>query len=176
MIRALWVILALFVIGNALFVLPVHFSNDKVITNYYATYKKDSALIRTVFPDSPLCLELSLPTGYNTMYKSLETKKAAGKNCMHVNVTLTHNVGFMSLLFPFYKSTQFDSDMSFYSIVSIGDAPGSDSVALVGNIHVNGRMSIGGVASPLYARNIVEQKLMEILKKEMDSVQARINQ
>jgi hypothetical protein len=176
MIKALWIVLALFVIGNALFVLPVHFSNDKVVTSYRTTYKKDSALIRTIFPDSPLCLELSLPTGYDGLYKSLDKKTSpAGKPCMHVNATLTHNVGFMSLLFPFYKSTQFNSDISFYSIITIGDLPGRDSVALIGNIHVNGRLSVGGICSPLYVRTLVEKSLVDILKKEIDGVEVKIN-
>jgi hypothetical protein len=177
MTKALWIALALFVIGNALFVLPFHFSDDKVVTSYQTTYKKDSALIHAVFPDSPLCLELSLPTGYDGIYKSIDKKiSPTGKQCMHVNATLTHNVGFMSLLFPFYKSTQFNSDISFYSIITIGDKPGSDSVALIGNIHVNGRLAVGGICSPLYARNLVEKSLMDILKKEMDGVQKKINE
>jgi len=176
MIKALWIVLALFVIGNALFVLPFHFSSDKVVTTYTINYKKDSFLIHSVFPDSPHCLEITLPSGYNALYNTNAKKKSpTGKPCMHVNVTMTHNVGFMSLLFPFYKSTRFDSDISFYSIVTVGDLPGSDSVALIGNIHVNGLLSTGGICSPLYARTLVEKSLLDILKKEMDKVEVGID-
>ncbi len=175
MTKALWIVLILFVVGNALFVLPVHLSSDKVTTSYSINYKKDSGLIRAVFPDSPLCTQLTLPSGYDVLYNSLAPHNAAAKkSCMHINVTLTHNIGFMSLLFPFYKSTQFSSDIAFYSIITRGDTPGADSVALIGNMRVNGRLSVAGICSPLYVRTLAEKSLMELLKKEMAKVEADV--
>jgi hypothetical protein len=177
MTKIAWIVLALFLAGNALFVLPVHLSKDTLTTSYTINYKKDSALIHTVFPDSIVCTEVILPNGYDALYKQLQPIAPAGKKpCMHVNVTLTHNVGFMSLLFPFYKTTHFTSDISFYSIITIGDTPGRDSVALIGNIRVNGNLSVAGICSPLYVRTLVEKSLMEVLKKEMIKVESGINQ
>ena len=176
MTKIAWTVLALFLVGNALFVLPVHLSKDTLTTSYIINYKKDSALIHAVFPDSLVCTEVTLPNSYETLYQQLPPTAAAGKKpCMHINVTLTHNVGFMSLLFPFYKTVRFNSDISFHSIITIGDMPGRDSVALIGNIRVNGNLSVAGICSPLYVRTLVEKSLMEVLKKEIINVEKDIN-
>ena len=84
----LWVLLALFLIGNAFFILPYHYSEDKVTSSYYINYKKDSALLRNVFPDTAIQLKLNMPPGYEILYRkdSNAVKKKYNPFHLFVNV------------------------------------------------------------------------------------------
>ena len=64
----LWTLLALFLIGDAFFVLPVHLSGDTVTSNYYINYKKDSLLLRNVFTDQQIRLQLNMPPAYQKLF------------------------------------------------------------------------------------------------------------
>jgi hypothetical protein len=171
----LWILLALFIIGDALFVLPYHFSTDSITTNYSINYKKDSSLIRNVFPDSGIQLKINLPHGYDTMYT--DSRKPARDSPYHlfVNVSVFHNLDFTALIFPFYKVTTFNSVIPFYSIIKASNAPDMDSTVLIGNIVINGKVNVLGICTPLYARTLVEKNLMSVLKKEMIRIEADIN-
>ncbi|MEP6747640.1 MAG: hypothetical protein ABJB86_07935 [Bacteroidota bacterium] len=173
----LWSLLGLFLIGDALFVLPYHLSSDSVTTNYYINYKKDSLLLRNVFPDSGVQLKLNMPPGYEALYNSIDggAGKRDSPNHLFVNISVFHNLDFMALSFPFFKVTSFNGVIPFYSIIKASNAPDMDSTVLVGNIVVNGKLSITGICSPVYARALVEKDLASILKKEMDKIQIDIN-
>jgi hypothetical protein len=173
----LWSLLALFLIGDAFFVLPYHFSNDAVTTNYYINYKKDSALLRNVFPDSGIQLKLNMPPGYETLYNGNDavTKKRDSPYHLFVNVSVFHNLDFMALSFPFYKITTFNGVIPFYSIIKASNAPDMDSTALIGNIVINGKIAVKGICTPLYARTLVEKNLASILKNEVSKIEADIN-
>jgi hypothetical protein len=171
----LWSLLALFLIGDAFFVLPYHFSDDALTTTYYINYKKDSLLLHNVFPDSGnIQLRLNMPPGYEAMYDS-GMKKRDSPNHLFVNVSVFHNLDFTALAFPFYKITTFNGVIPFYSIIKASNAPDMDSTALIGNIVVNGKIIVKGICTPLYARTLVEKNLASILKKEMGKIEAEIN-
>jgi len=173
----LWSLLALFLIGDALFVLPYHLSSDTLTSSYDINYKKDSLLLKSVFPDSAIQLRLNLPPLYQILYKSSDSiaKKPARSSYILVNVSVLHNLDFTALSFPFYKVTSFKGVILFYSIIKASNAPDMDSTALVGNIAVNGKLSIKGICSPVYARTLVEKELVRILQKEMNKVELNIN-
>lgn len=172
----LWSLLALFLIGNAVFVLPLHVTSDSVTTHYDINYRKDSSVLKRVFADKRIRLSLNLPTGYQAMYEAAQKKTANDSAALLlVNVSVFHNLDFTALSFPFFKLTSFNGVIPFYSIIKADNAPDMDSTVLVGNIVVNGKISIKGIASPTYARAVVEKELVAILKKEMDRIAADIN-
>jgi hypothetical protein len=173
----LWSLLALFLIGDALFVLPYHLSSDKITSTYDVNYKKDSLLLKNVFQDSSIQVRLNLPPLYEAIYKSPDSvaKKPEKPFFILVNVSVLHNLDFTAVSFPFYKVTSFKGIIPFYSIIKASNAPGMDSTALVGNITINGKLSIKGICSPVYAKTMVEKELVGILQKEMNKVELDIN-
>ena len=173
----LWSLLALFLIGDALFVLPFHISSDKITSTYDVNYKKDSLLLRDIFRDSIIQLRLNMPPLYDAIYKSSDSiaKRPDRQYFIMVNVAVFHNLDFTALAFPFYKVTSFKGVIPFYSIIKASNMPGLDSTALVGNITINGKLTIAGISSPVYARSLVEKELVRILQKEMSKVEMNIN-
>jgi hypothetical protein len=173
----LWSLLALFLIGDAFFILPYHFSSDTLTTSYYINYKKDSLLIRNVFPDSGIQLKLNMPPGYEILYKTNDSaiRKRDSPYHLFVNVSVFHNLDYIALSFPFYKITSFNGVIPFYSIIRASNAPDMDSTALIGNIVINGKIIVKGICTPIYARTLVESKLTAILKKEVSKIEADIN-
>ncbi|HTE11864.1 MAG TPA: hypothetical protein VK645_12850 [Chitinophagaceae bacterium] len=173
----LWSLLALFLIGDALFVLPYHLSSDKITSTYDVNYKKDSLLLKNVFQDSSIQVRLNLPPLYEAIYKSPDSiaKKPENPFFILVNVSVLHNLDFTAVSFPFYKVTSFKGIIPFYSIIKASNAPGMDSTALVGNITINGKLSIKGICSPVYAKTMVEKELVRIFQKEMNKVELDIN-
>lgn len=173
----LWSLLALFLIGDALFVLPYHLSSDKITSTYDVNYKKDSLLLKNVFQDSSIQVRLNLPPLYEAIYKSPDSiaKKPEKPFFILVNVSVLHNLDFTAVSFPFYKVTSFKGIIPFYSIIKASNAPGMDSTALVGNITINGKLSIKGICSPVYAKTMVEKELVRILQKELNKVELDIN-
>ena len=172
-----WIFLALFLVGNAFFVFPWHFSEDTITTSYFINYKKDSLLLRNVFPDSAIQLRLTMPPLYENIYRSMDSGITTGSNRpkLFVNVAVSHNLDFTALSFPFYKVTSFNSMIPFYSIIKASNAPDMDSTALIGNITINGKLTIKGICTPVYARKLIEKELMSILKKELNKVTLDIN-
>jgi hypothetical protein len=178
MTKLIWIVLALFVIGNALFVLPYHFSDDSVKTSYFINYKKDTDLLRAVFPDSgTIHLRLNMPERFNAIYKQTDSakKQPEKQSYLLVNISISDNLDFTALAFPFYKRTNFNGIISFSNIIRISNISGKDSTALIGNITINGRLTIKGICTPVYARTLIEKELVSILKKEMDKVEKDIN-
>ncbi|MEP7280069.1 MAG: hypothetical protein ABI813_15585 [Bacteroidota bacterium] len=172
----LWSLLGLFLIGDAFFILPYHLTGDSVTSNYYINYKKDSLLLFNVFPDSGIQLKLNMPPGYEAIYRQGETKKKDSlQHILFVNVSVFHNLDFTALSFPFYKVTTFNGVIPFYSIIKASNAPDMDSTALIGNIVVNGKLAVKGICTPLYARTLVENSLVDIIKKEMGKITFDIN-
>ena len=173
----LWSLLALFLVGDALFVLPFHISSDSITSTYDVNYKKDSLLLKNVFSDSAVQVRLNLPPLYETIYKNADSnaKKPQSDSYILVNVAVLHNLDFTAVSFPFYKVTTFNSVIPFFSIIKASNAPDRDSTALVGNIIVSGKLSIAGICSPVYAKSLVEKELVRILKKELDKVETVIN-
>ncbi len=173
----LWSLLALFLIGDALFVLPFHLSSDKITSTYDVNYKRDSLLLKNIFSDSTIQLRLNLPPLYENIYKSSDSfaKKPVSSSYILVNVSVLHNLDFTAVSFPFYKVTSFNSIIPFYSIIKASNAPDMDSTALVGNITINGKLSIKGICSPVYAKGLVEKELVRILQKELNKIETDIN-
>ena len=170
--------MALFLIGDALFVLPYHISSDTITSTYDVNYKRDSVLLKNVFPDSSnIELRLNLPPLYEAIYKDSgnTAKKQAQPAYILVNVAVFHNLDFTAVAFPFYKVTTFNSVIPFASIIKASNAPDMDSTALVGNITINGKLSIKGICSPVYAKGLVEKELVRILKKEFSKIETVIN-
>jgi len=157
--------------------LPYHYSEDSVTTSYYINYKKDSALLRNVFPDSGIQLKLNMPPGYETLYRNNDSgmRKRDSPYHLFVNVSVFHNLDYMALSFPFYKITTFNGFIPFYSIIKASNAPDMDSTALIGNIVINGKIVVKGICTPIYARTLVEKNLASILKKEVSKIEADIN-
>lgn len=176
MTKIIWIIFALFVIGNSFFVLPLHLSSDSIVNSHVTNYKTDSFLLHTVFPDSVIPIKLNMPTLYDALYyKNNSPVVSKAHPPLIVNVSFLDDLGFFSLMFPFYKSINCIGDISFYSIVKIGDQPARDSTALIGNIKINLRLSVKGICTPLYVRTLVEKEFIDILRKEMDKVEKDIN-
>lgn len=174
----LWSILALFLIGDALFVLPYHISSDSITSTYDVNYKRDSLLLKNVFPDSNnIQLKLNLPPLYANIYKSPDSiaKRPESPSYILVNVAVLHNLDFTAVSFPFYKVTTFNSVVPFFSIIKASNAPDMDSTALVGNITINGKLSIKGICSPVYAKGLVEKELVRIIQKELTKIETDIN-
>lgn len=170
--------MALFLIGDALFVLPYHISSDTITSTYDVNYKRDSLLLQNVFPDSSkIELRLNMPPLYDAIYKNSGSavKKPEQSSYILVNVTVFHNLDFTAVAFPFYKVTTFNSVIPFVSIIKASNAPDMDSTALVGNITINGKLSIKGICSPVYAKSLVEKELVRIIKKEFSKIETVIN-
>ena len=150
---------------------------DKITSTYDVNYKKDSLLLKNVFQDSSIQVRLNLPPLYEAIYKSPDSiaKKPEKPFFIIVNVSVLHNLDFTAVSFPFYKVTSFKGIIPFYSIIKASNAPGMDSTALVGNITINGKLSIKGICSPVYAKTMVEKELVRILQKEMNKVELDIN-
>ena len=167
----------MFLIGDALFVLPFHLSSDKITSTYDVNYKRDSLLLKKVFSDSTIQLRLNLPPLYENIYKGSDSfaKKPVSPSYILVNVSVLHNLDFTAVSFPFYKVTSFNSIIPFYSIIKASNAPDMDSTALVGNITINGKLTIKGICSPVYAKGLVEKELVRILEKELNKVEMDIN-
>jgi hypothetical protein len=171
----LWSLLALFLIGDAFFVLPMHLSGDRVTSHYYINYKKDSLLLKNVFPDRAIRLQLNMPAGYGNLYAADNKKVNDSAAHLLVNVSVFHNLDFTALSFPFYKLTAFNGVIPFYSIIKASNEPDRDSTALIGNIVINGKVAVKGICTPLYARTLVEKELVTILKGEIDKIETDIN-
>jgi len=173
----LWILLALFLVGDALFVLPFHLSSDKITSTYDVNFKRDSLLLNNIFLDSNIQLRLNMPPLYDAIYKSADSiaKKPAQPYFILVNVEVFHNLDFTAVSFPFYKVTNFKGVIPFYSIIKASNAPEMDSTALVGNIIINGKLSVAGISSPVYARSLVENELVRIISKEMNRIEKDIN-
>ena len=177
MTKTVWIIFILFALGNAFFVPPLHLGNQKITTSNTIDYKKDSVLIRTVFPDSPICLKLNLESKYLASRQKKDSMICASPNPIPllVNINVKHDVGFLSVLMPFYKSDNFNADITYRSILRIVDQPERDSLALNTHVAVKGNITLLGIYSPMYARSLVENELAMIVKKEMDKVKWDVN-
>ncbi len=171
----LWSLLALFLIGNAFFVLPIHLSGNNVTSKYYINYKNDALLLKDVFANQRIRLELNMPPAYQNLYNVSGKKIPDSASPLLVNVSVFHNLNFTAVSFPFYKLTSFQGVIPFYSIIKASNQPDRDSTALVGNIVINGKLVVKGICSPLYARTVVEKELMAILKKEVLKIETDIN-
>lgn len=171
----LWTLLALFLIGDAFFILPVHLSGDTVKRNYYINYKKDSLLLKNVFADQHIRLQLNMPEGYQKLFAAENKKKPDSGAALLVNVSVFHNLDFTAVSFPFYKQTSFNGVIPFYSIIKASNEPDRDSTALIGNLVINGKLTVTGICTPLYARTLVEKELVAILKKEIGNIETDIN-
>jgi len=171
----LWSLLALFLVGDAFFVLPVHLSGDTVTSRYDINYKKDSLLLRNVFANQPVRLQLNMPPAYQKLFGAESKRMPDSAAPMLVNVSVFHNLDFTAVSFPFYKLTSFNGVIPFYSIIKASNEPDRDSTALVGNLVINGKLTVKGICSPLYARTLVEKELVAILKKEISKIEVDIN-
>jgi hypothetical protein len=178
MTKVTWTILGLFLLGNALFVLPVNISSKKITTEYIVNYKKDSFLLQAAFPDTVIKLELNMPGKYHVWEAELNKSKAKADSypVLHVNTFLLNDVGFTPLAFPFYKSVNFNAQIVFQSNIINADDLEADSVALIGNIVVQGKLRVIGICNPLKAKELVEKELVAILNKEIRKIEADINQ
>lgn len=165
----------MFLIGDAFFVFPFHLSGDTVTSHYYINYKKDSLLLKNVFPDRNIRLKLNMPAGYESLYGTNNRKENDSSGLLLVNVSVFHNLDFTALSFPFYKLTTFNGVIPFYSIIKASNEPDRDSTALAGNIIINGKISVKGICTPMYARMLVEKDLVRILKTEISKIEADIN-
>jgi len=116
-----------------------------------------------------------MPAGYESLYSTNSKKQNDSSGMLLVNVSVFHNLDFTALSFPFYKLTTFNGVIPFYSIIKASNEPDRDSTALVGNIVINGKVSVSGICTPLYARTLVEKDLVNILKNEMNKIEADIN-
>lgn len=176
MTKIIWIIFALFVIGNSFFVLPFHLTEDSVISNHATKYKKDSVFLREVFHDSIITLKLKLPPLYESLYYNATSTSISGKkSSLLVNVSFLDNLDFFSLIFPFYKTTNLKGEISFYSAIKAEGQPGRDSIALIGNITMQVRISVMGICTPQYARTLMEKEFVHILRKEMSNIEIDIN-
>ena len=113
MTKAVWIIFILFALGNAFFVLPYHVGSQKITTSNTDNYKKDSVLIKTVFPDSPICLKLNLESKYLAILQKTDSMSCASSNPIPllVNINVKHDVDFLSVILPFYKSDNFNAEI-----------------------------------------------------------------
>jgi hypothetical protein len=174
MTKIIWIFFSLFIVGNALFVLPFHFSDDNIVTSYFTNYKKDSDLIHAVFPDTSVFrLELNMPERFKAIYKAKDS--ATNRSPLLVNVSISHNLDFTAVSFPFYKRTNFNAIVSFSNIIKLSNKPERDSTALIGNIVVNGRLNLKGICTPVYARTLVERELVNIIASEMNKIEQDVN-
>ncbi len=173
----LWIIVILFLAGNAFFILPVHLTSGGVTSSYYINYKKDTALLHEVFQDNKVTLRLNMPPGYAKMTPAASGVKgdSTGQS-VFVNMPIYHNLDFTTLLFPFLKVTSFDGVIPFYSIIRTSADNSADSTALVGNIVVNGKVKLAGFCTPMYVRSLVEKELVSIVTAEMARIEKGINQ
>jgi hypothetical protein len=177
MTRMTWIVLGLFLLGNSFFIIPVNISSNGVTTTYSVNYKKDTLLLQTAFPDTTIRLELNMPGNYQRWYQQHNKATAAAIQHPHINVNVfvSHNLGFTPLAFPFYKSANFKAQLAYQSTIINTEQQGVDSVALIGNIIVLGKLRIAGICTPLHAKEIVEKELAAILQKEMDKIERDIN-
>jgi hypothetical protein len=177
MTRMTWTVLGLFLLGNAFFVLPVHITSNNTTTSYTVNYKKDTPLFQTAFPDTTIRLELNMPGNYYAVYQELNKKKTGHDQHPHlnVNVYISHDLGFTPLAFPFYKSANFNAQVAYQGTIINSEQQGIDSVALIGNMIVLGKLRITGICTPLYAKKVVEKELARILQKEMTKLEQDIN-
>ena len=174
MAKIIWILVGLFVIGDALFVLPLHLSNDKITSSYFINYKKDSDLLRNVFPDTAIFhLQLNMPERLKAVY--VHTDSTGKRTPLLVNVSMVNDLDFTAVSFPFYKTTNFNAIISFANIIKLSNMVERDSTALIGNIEIRGRLTITGICSPLYVRTLVEKELAKILNSEMDKIERDIN-
>ncbi|MEP6700228.1 MAG: hypothetical protein ABJA85_02895 [Bacteroidota bacterium] len=176
MTKFILIFITLFVVSNSLFVIPLHFTKDNVTSNYIINYKKDSVLLHAVFPDSIISLKLKLPPLYDAIYnRKAHAARDNGNPPLLVNVSFLDNLDFFSLVFPFYKSTSIKGEISFHSSIIIDDQPGRDSIALIGNITIQIRVSVIGICTPQYVRLLVQNEFIHILQKEMLKVEKDLN-
>ena len=174
--KIIWILFALFVTGNALFVLPFHFTRDTVTSNSILHFKKDSVLLHAVFLDSMIPLKLKMPLLYDALYyKSGSPVISDNKPFLLVNVSFLDNLDFFSLIFPFYKTTTLKGEITFLSTIKVDGQPYRDSVALIGNITTQMQVLVKGVCTPQYVSTIVEKEFANILQKEMARVERNIN-
>jgi hypothetical protein len=178
MTKLTWTVLGLFLLGNAFFVLPVHISRDTVSTEYSVNYKKDTPLLQTAFADTVIRLELNMAGKYLRWYQDLNKGKPGPQQhpILHMNVAISHDLGFTPLAFPFYKSANFDAQMAYQSVIINSEQRGVDSVALIGNIIVRGKLRVLGICTPLHAKELVEKELVRILHKEVYLLQQDVNE
>ncbi len=174
MAKIIWILVGLFVIGDALFVLPLHLSEDKITSSYFINYKKDSDLLRAVFPDTATFhLQLNMPE----RLKVVNAHRDESKNLTQllVNISMANDLDFTAVSFPFFKRTNFNAIITFTNIIKLSNMPERDSTALIGNIVIKGRLTIIGICSPIYARTLVEKELAKTLNIEMDKIERDIN-
>lgn len=172
--KFIWIFLGLFVIGDAFFILPFHVSDDNIVTSYFTNYKKDSDLLHTVFSDTSVFhLQLNMPERFKAIYKHKDS--LPNRSPLLVNVSISHDLDFTAVSFPFYKRTNFNAIITFSNIIKVSNIAERDSTALIGNIVINGRLNIKGICTPLYARTLVEKELVNILTKEMNKIEEDIN-
>ena len=172
MTKIIWIVFLLFVTGNSFFVLPFHFSSDSITNNHIINYKKDSALLHIIFVDSSIPLKLNMPASYNALYYKKDSPVIPGNHpYLIVNVSFLDDLDFFSSVFPFYKSVNCMGNISFYSVIKIGDQPGRDSTALIGNIKISVSLSVKGICPPLYVRNLVDKEFVTVLKQEMNKIE-----
>jgi hypothetical protein len=178
MTKITWLVLGLFVLGNALFVLPINLSSKNITTDYIINYKKDTVLLQTAFPDTVIQLELNMPGKYHVWEEELnKTKvKTAPRPVLHVNTFLLNDVGFASSAFPFYKSVNFNAQIAFQSNINNAEDTEADSVALIGNIVLQGKLRVMGICSPLKVKEMLEKEMVALLHKEINKIQEDINQ
>ena len=114
--KFIWIFLGLFVIGDAFFILPFHVSDDNIVTSYFTNYKKDYDLLHTVFSDTSVFhLQLNMPERFKAIYKHKDS--LPNRSSLLVNVSISHDLDFTAVSFPFYKRTNFNAIITFYNIV-----------------------------------------------------------
>ncbi|MEO5998757.1 MAG: hypothetical protein ABIN89_18450 [Chitinophagaceae bacterium] len=174
--KIIWIFFALFVTGNALFVLPFNVSSDTVISSSILNYKKDSILLHAVFLDSIIPLKLKMPPLYDAIYYNATPPLISEKKpFLLVNVSFLDNLDFFSLIFPFYKIANLKGEITFFSSIKVVGQPDRDSIALIGNITTHMRVSVKGICTPHYISTLVEKEFASILQKEMAKVEKNIN-
>lgn len=171
-----WGLLLLFAAGNAFFVLPWHWSSDNIRSTVSCYYKKDDALLKAVFLDSPVAIRPNLAPAYDYLYqKSTATGPTLhAQRFLFVNLPVSHDLDFTAIVFPFYKVASFNGVVPFYSVIKTG-VQSLDSVALVGNITVTGKLTVKGICTPLYARSLVEKEIIRAVKSQMADIEKSLN-
>jgi hypothetical protein len=176
--KILWAVLAFFVVGNGFFLLPVNLASNNISSQHATYYKRDTLVLQSAYADTSLHLALNMAGRYQTLYDDVIAAKGkiVPKPTLEVNVVMLDDVTFMSFMFPFYKSSRFNAQISFHSNIINTEQLGIDSVALIGHIIVSGKLSVLGICTPLKAKQMIEKEMAGILEKEMTKIEADINQ
>lgn len=170
----------LFALGNAFFVVPVHWysASVKISKVSNASYNTEG-LKKTVLRDS-FYLVPEISPRYKTLYSQLYPPhaKPAGDSIfpITVKVFIVHDVEFTALATPFYKVSDFNAQLMFNSEQEYNTRPSGNSPVLVSNMMILGKCSIAGICSPPEARKVIEKKLLELVKQQLDLMEKDINQ